>query len=66
MGRYYRNPKTLRTLKQAMPVDHEDPSVRIKAAKVPTSWDDFCRSDWNIRSWKRFRSHQYKVKEYAS
>lgn len=34
---------------------------RGKRRRLPNSWDDIPRNDWRCRSWKRHRSHQWKV-----
>lgn len=61
-GTYYRRPKTTHDRRWSQAVDDDiapRPSRRVRG--LPSAWDDFCRSDFKDKSWKRFRKFQYKV-----
>lgn len=64
---YYRNPKTLNEIKgNAENIAYEvkkEYGISLKGRKrnLPSSWDDIYRND--LRSWKKTRKTQYKVKE---
>ena len=36
------------------------PRSRRGRHNLPTSWDDRCRGDYRVRSWKKHRKHQWK------
>lgn len=60
-GKYFRRPKTLRTLKYLTGIyDELEPKGKIRGGKtnVPTSWDDVPLH--RDRCWKNFRNTQYK------
>lgn len=48
-------------------VDAKEYGVKARGRRcghnLPDSWDDYGRSDWGHRSWKRHRKHQWKVKK---
>lgn len=58
-GKYYRHPKTKQAIVESV---YDKKYIRKKRGRrqLPTSWDDVCRSDYNNRSWKKFRKTQYK------
>lgn len=65
-GHYFRRPETLKDIKASTSVIKEDgePRFRGKRSKssIITSWDDYGRSDYGDRNWKKFRKTQYKEK----
>lgn len=48
-------------------VDAKEYGVKARGRRsghnLPNSWDDYGRSDWSHRTWKRHRKHQWKVKK---
>ena len=58
-GRYYRHPKTRQEL-IANSYDSEYARGKRKKGFLPTSWDDYGRSDHNTKNWKKYRKTQYK------
>jgi hypothetical protein len=60
-GKYYRHPKTRQAIIESV---YDKKYIRKKRGRgrLPTSWDDVCRSDYNNRCWKKFRKTQYKPK----
>lgn len=60
---YYRRPRTQSERRQSFTVVEDDePAIRKsrRASGMPTFWDDLPRKGWRDRSWKRYRSHQWK------
>lgn len=68
--KYYRKLKTTNEKKAAiyheMDEDIKYHNVKIRTQRnsnnLPNSWDDYKRSDFRDRSWKRHRKHQWKNK----
>lgn len=62
-----RHPRTLQERRETKALhndeDLEDLNIKIRTRreKLPTSWDDIPRGDYDHRSWKRHRKTQYKA-----
>jgi len=62
-GSFWRHPKTFAALRTAAEfLDENEVPVRAKrtAGHIPTTRDDRVRSDYRIKSWKKYRKTQYK------
>lgn len=63
---YFRYPGTIQEIKRNR-FDLQDEyvkeykiKIRRRRSNIPTAWDDITRSEYNNRSWKRHRKHQWK------
>ena len=65
---YYRHPKTTqeRKLWTGLCIDSKEFDVNIKlraarsARNLPNAWDDWVRSSYQVKSWKNYRTQQYR------
>lgn len=57
-----RRPQTLSARREAAAYLSEEgePAARPCRRKLPTSWDDMCRADYGVRSWKAYRKTQHR------
>lgn len=69
-GSYHRRPGTHSERRdtafhEAYDEDCLEYEVKIRGRRrhksLPTSWDDLSKSDWKAKSWKNYRSHQWKT-----
>lgn len=65
-GSGHRYPRTLRTLREQVWTEHDEdlggrvPPVRRADGRILTARDDPMRGDYDDRSWKHYRGHQWK------
>jgi len=66
-GTWLRGPRTLQENREAnffFEHDEEARDYKIKGrahrSKLPTLWDDRCRSNYGVKNWKQYRKHQWK------
>lgn len=62
---FYRRPRTQSERRLSFVIKEDgEPAIRKsrRASGMPTFWDDLPRKGWRDRSWKRYRSHQWKLR----
>lgn len=63
MGTYFRDLKIGNELRKSQICKEDgEPPIRGKRSfnNLPNSWDDYQRSDYNVKSWKHYRKTQYR------
>lgn len=55
----YRHP---RTTQERRAWDPEYGRAKRSPWRLVNAWDDVPRDNWNTRSWKRYRSHQWRCR----
>lgn len=63
-GNAYRSPRTRAERRDNIFYDRDEGEPAPRGARswktLVSSWDDLVRSDYGLRSWKHFRTHQWK------